>query len=189
MTMEFHCKVIGTPVPQGSSKGFNRGGRVIITSANKNLKPWRNTMASNFVEAIGSRQAPLFSGPVEVSATFIMPRIASLPKSREKAHTVKPDLDKLLRALGDSLSESQVLADDALITQYSNLKKRYALVGEAPGVEVTVKLVVDEIAIDGGTARAKTSTDPKQFSLYEDAFTGEKHFSGPGPVPAREING
>lgn len=180
--MEFRCKVIGTPVPQGSSKGFARAGRVIITSANKNLKPWRNTMASNFVEAIGTRHAPLFTGPVEVSATFIMPRIASLPKSKEKPHTVKPDLDKLLRALGDSLSESQVLADDALITDYGKLKKRYALIGEAPGVEVTIR-PVDEIAVEGQPVKR---TNPTQYELFT-APTGERVWSGQGPVPAGEL--
>jgi Holliday junction resolvase RusA-like endonuclease len=135
--------VIGKPEPQGSSKGFNRGGRVIITSANKNLKGWRNTMAATFFEHVGDN-GPIFDGPVEVSAIFLMPRIASLPKSKEKPHTVKPDLDKLLRGLCDSLTQGRVLRDDSLIVAYGRLEKRYALANEAPGVEVEVRVAASQ---------------------------------------------
>lgn len=139
----FRCTVIGNPVPQGSAKAFMPRGwkRPIVTSDNKRLRPWRNIMATTFLEAVEATKAarPMFCGPVIVSATFLMGRTKSLPKTREKPHTVKPDLDKLLRALCDALTEGCVLADDSLIVEYGRLVKRYALVGEAPGVTVEVR--------------------------------------------------
>jgi hypothetical protein len=154
----FTCRVVGIPVPQGSSRGFvvphaagKRGFRAVVTSDNKKLRPWRQEMRSAFEEAftrIWERSGDsgprgwLFSSAVEVSATFIFPRLAwhdQQKKPRQKPHTTKPDLDKLLRALADALTESCVLRDDALITDYGRLKKRYAEIGESPGVMVIVK--------------------------------------------------
>ncbi len=136
----FHAKVCGIPVPQGSSRAFVIGGRARITSANKNLKPWRQEMAAAFLETMEKygHPSPLFTGPVSITAVFLMPRTKSLPKSKEKPHTVKPDLDKLIRSVADSLSNARVLADDSIITSLT-LSKRYALANEVPGVEIVVR--------------------------------------------------
>ena len=132
----FNCRVIGIPQPQGSSRGFNVGGRVVITSDNPKNKSWRDTMSNSFVEASKSLTRPIFSTPVFIVAEFIMPRTKSLPK-KNKPHTVKPDLDKLLRSLGDSLSDSRIINDDSIIVRW-HASKRYAAIDECPGLKVQV---------------------------------------------------
>lgn len=143
----FTCTVIGTPVPQGSSRAFNIPGRrmPIVTSDNKNLKSWRSTCASSFIDELllqgfqpGNPDLPLFSAPVGVTIQFLMPRTKALPKRVEKAHTVKPDLDKLIRSILDALTQARVLVDDSLVTEI-RATKRYALTEESPGARVEVR--------------------------------------------------
>lgn len=111
--------VPGKPEPQGSARAFvnRRTGRAIVTSDNPMLKSWRNAVAAAASEAMAGRE--LLRGPVALSVTFGMPR----PKSHYRAngtlkltaplhHIGRPDADKLLRALDDSLTAT-VLADDS----------------------------------------------------------------------------
>ena len=123
--------VSGEPIPQGSKKGFVVGRRAVLVDDNKiKLKPWRGMI---------SKAADLgvtFDCAVAVSATFYMTR----PKTvKRKYPTVPPDLDKLMRALGDGMKDGGLLGDDSLIVD-ENIKKRYAD-GRAPGVVVTVREV------------------------------------------------
>lgn len=129
-------RVEGIPVPQGSKKGFVVGKRAVLVDDNKNsLKPWRAEIAK--AADLGVR----FEGAVAVSAVFYLPR----PKSvKRDLPTVVPDLDKLMRALGDGMKDGGLLRDDSIICD-ENIKKRYAD-GCDPGVTVTVR----EIASDGG---------------------------------------
>lgn len=51
-------------------------------------------------------------GPVEVKATFYLER----PKTvKRDSPSVRPDVDKLLRALLDALTQSGVIGDDAQV--------------------------------------------------------------------------
>ena len=43
MTLTFD--VLGTPVPQGSTRAFVRAGRAVTTSDNVKTKPWRQDIA------------------------------------------------------------------------------------------------------------------------------------------------
>lgn len=145
--IEFRCRVVGVPQPQGSARAFVRGGRPIVTSANPKNGAWRDSMSCAFAEAIDSQSRlppPLFDCAVEVSAMFVMPRTKTMGK-KGKPHTVKPDCDKLIRSLCDSLSESQVIRDDCLIVSYAWVTKRYADIGEQPGVVVEVRTATQGI--------------------------------------------
>lgn len=144
----FTCRVIGIPKPQGSTRAFvvkSKGTgkpRAVITRDSAGQRPWRDTMAFAFVEELARMEVdgaprPLFTAAVAVEMTFILPRPKSLGKGT-KPHIVKPDYDKLLRAVGDSLTESCVIADDCLIVSGSWLK-RYAEIGESPGLLVIVR--------------------------------------------------
>lgn len=72
-------------------------------------------------------------GP-QILARFYLP----LPKAVKRLlSSVKPDLDKLMRALGDGMTDSGLLVDDSLIvTQW--LHKRYAIEVNPVGVRVLV---------------------------------------------------
>ena len=109
----------GTPRPQGSAKAFVRGNRAFITSDNAKLKPYRHTLTQVALEELRRNvpEGPLCSRGigVEVSITFVLAK----PKSKAKRVTevvVKPDVDKLCRAVLDSLTgvayedDSQVVA-------------------------------------------------------------------------------
>lgn len=106
--------VPGVPVPQGSKTAFVVGKRAVVTDANaKALKPWRALVKAAAVEALHGRE-PLVDEPLVVSVEFRFVR----PKSvrRELPH-VKPDVDKLLRAVLDALTDAHVWGDDSQVVK------------------------------------------------------------------------
>lgn len=123
--------VPGLPQPQGSTKGFcdrSQQHRVVITTDNNRLKPWRNTIALT-----ARHLFPLpAAGPVEVALVFYLPAPARMPKGRV-APTVRPDLDKLGRAVLDALTAAGAYIDDSQVVALS-ARKRYG----RPGVLIEV---------------------------------------------------
>lgn len=107
--------VIGTPQPQGSSRAFIPKGwkRPIITSANKNLKPWRQQVSGCATAAMEGLAIISRPESVGVEAHFFFDRPKSAKKDSQK--TTKPDVDKLLRALLDSMT-GIVFEDDSQVT-------------------------------------------------------------------------
>src|SRR5580692_6328384 len=88
--------VLGTPQSQGSIRAFMPKGwkRPTLTSTNKELKPWRQEVASNAHTAMmESFIEGCIEGPVRVEANFYFCRPKSRKKERHK--TTKPDIDKL----------------------------------------------------------------------------------------------
>lgn len=121
--------VDGVPVPQGSATAFPVKGRCVVTATNnKKLKPWRNEIAKSADVGLS------FGVAVRVTATFWLPR----PKTvKRRFPTTVPDLDKLMRALGDGMKDGGLIVDDSLIVD-EYLEKRYAD-GREPGVDVVVE--------------------------------------------------
>lgn len=145
-THRLQFEVPGVPQPQGSTRSFARGGKVVTTSDNPRLRPWRDAVCWHAREACAGH--PQFDGPVVVSAVFWLPRPAShfgsgrsagqLRSSAPSAPAVKPDLDKLLRAVLDALSEAGVWRDDAQVVSLGEVGKRYS---DKPGVCIAVEAV------------------------------------------------
>lgn len=111
--------VVGDPIPQGSMRAFARrgGGRPMVTGDNARTRPWKDAVTWAASEA----RRDTATEPVCVSLAFSVRRPKShsgkrglLPSAPTYPGT-KPDLDKLVRAVLDSLVEAQVLADDALV--------------------------------------------------------------------------
>jgi crossover junction endodeoxyribonuclease RusA len=97
--------VHGRPQPQGSTKAFIPKGwkRAIITTDNKNLKPWRQDVASEAMAAMSKAGAKLSEEAIHVEVAFFFLR----PKSVNKSvihKTTKPDIDKLERGILDGLT-------------------------------------------------------------------------------------
>jgi Holliday junction resolvase RusA-like endonuclease len=134
--------VLGKPEPQGSSRGFVRGGRVVITSANKKLKPWRQEVSGCAMVAIAGKQFVKRPTPVSVEALFLFERPKSVKVGMDKVS--KPDLDKLLRALLDSLT-GIVFEDDSQVTGCT-INKGY---GNPARVEVEVTWI-EQAGLQGG---------------------------------------
>lgn len=122
----FPIFIPGEPVPQGS-KNVSRTGHAY--EANRNLRPWRQTMAAHLVAWIATHHGAFerYDGPLLVDVTFWIPK----PQKPKYTLPATPaDLDKYQRALGDALTESRVIKDDARITTWW-ARKRFA----APGRE------------------------------------------------------
>lgn len=109
--------VVGTPKPQGSMKAFAVGGHARQKpSGGLEFAAWRNAVseaARHHAETVGT-----LDGPLRLNVLFRF----EMPKSRSKAahtagrapKTTAPDLDKLVRAVGDALTASKLIRDDSL---------------------------------------------------------------------------
>lgn len=145
--------VPGTPVPQGSKTGFSPKGsnRVSLVDANKTaLKPWRAAV-TRAAEAT-RLDHPQMTGPVRVEAVFVFARPASV---KRRFPSVKPDLDKLVRALFDGLTDSGMWKDDGQGVRLVAEK----LYGTAPGVHVTVT----EMSVDQPTRGEQLLAEREQL--------------------------
>ena len=129
--------VIGLPRAQGSKQAFIAGGRARIVEAGSKASRdahalWRTQVSNAAREALEGSQSP-YSGPTEVTMVFYLPLPAS--DQHRTLHATTPDLDKLIRAVLDSLVNSGMLKDDSLIWLIS-AKKGYARDGHWCGVSV-----------------------------------------------------
>lgn len=121
--------VKGRPVPQGSMK-FIRPG-VMIHSRSQELALWRADIARN-AELFGFK--PVASA-VKVELDFVMNR----PKSAKRVFpSVKPDLDKLIRAVLDGLTGVAYEDDSQVILIQSS--KTY---GEKQGVWIGIEQIIE----------------------------------------------
>lgn len=141
MQHEIAFEVEGIPMPQGSHTAISRGGKPALipagtTGSRKAFAAWRAAVAD---VAAGAVDEPL-DGPLKVSITFRFP----MPQSRSAVvrrtgwawRSTKPDLDKLCRAVCDSLTSSGLIADDARIVQLHAEKVEIANTWH--GAEITV---------------------------------------------------
>lgn len=127
--------VPGVPAAQGSMRAL--GPKRIVHSNAEKLLPWRESIAWHTrqeMAAVGLEEP--WDGPVEVQATFALPRPKSATKARWSPDR-KPDIDKLARGLLDSLVFAGALVDDAQVVTLT-VSKVYGL----PGVTFTVSPAV-----------------------------------------------
>jgi crossover junction endodeoxyribonuclease RusA len=143
--------VIGTPVPKGSFRAYTyrrsaqKGGGIGARATNDNPKTssWQARIA--FEARLAMRRLSIqFGGAVDIRAVFYMPRPKSLAKSYQGPHLVKPDLDKLQRALFDALKDV-LFTDDSQVVHVDSWK-HYAALGTEPRAEVTVTPVATSAA-------------------------------------------
>jgi Holliday junction resolvase RusA-like endonuclease len=110
--------VFGLPAPQGSTRAFVVGSKAVTTNkGTKGQMAWRDSVAQAahvMAESLGG--VPL-DGALCLSATFRFPMPASRPKRVREAgewpKTTAPDLDKLIRSVGDALQAGGLIADDS----------------------------------------------------------------------------
>ena len=126
-------RVYGEPAPQGSKSARYINGRVIMWETSKKLPEWRESVAMACRVAAMEHQVPML-GPIQLKVVFHMPRGKSV--SRKYPNTM-PDLDKLLRSIGDSLQDSGVLSNDGQIVSII-ADKIYAQDLTETGVEIEV---------------------------------------------------
>lgn len=135
--------VPGIPAPQGS-KRYLGDGRMVESS--KRVKPWRADIRA---AAMQTFQQPI-TGAIRLDLYFAMPRPKShfgtgryasrLRPSAPGHHTQKPDLDKLVRAVGDALT-GVAYHDDSQVVGGTHMKGWADGVNERAGVHITVELL------------------------------------------------
>jgi Holliday junction resolvase RusA-like endonuclease len=124
-TVEF--TVYGVPVPKGSHTPFKdaRGNARMKDTAGARLQAWAREVAAE-ARTAAAEHGP-FRDPVALSAMFRF----EMPKSRPKAdrergwcwRPITPDLDKLVRAIGDACKVGGLLTDDAIICELRTIRK------------------------------------------------------------------
>lgn len=119
MTILADFQVIGVPMPQGSMKAWNAGGRALMKpSGGSAFAAWRNAVSQAAKGIADTLDGPL-DGPLELAVEFRFPMPASRPKRAREAgtwaKTTAPDVDKLVRAVGDALTAAGLITDDARI--------------------------------------------------------------------------
>lgn len=133
--------VPGEAQPQGSMRGYTvprKGGRVgvRVTSQNERaLKPWRTLVATCGRNERVRANRILETYPVRVFVTFVLPR-KSHPDRTRVHHVMKPDLDKLVRALFDGLTGSVFVDDKQVVALAAG--KVYTTGTEQPHTVVSI---------------------------------------------------
>jgi len=131
MILEF--TVPGEAKPQGSKRGFvTKTGKVaMVEMAGRPLKQWREMitfLARN--ERINQQWEPFQKGPMAVELVFGMRRPL---KPKDTTPTTRPDVDKLVRAVLDALTDAHIWQDDSQVVSL-RAEKTYT----EPGVSVKV---------------------------------------------------
>lgn len=150
MSRQVAFYVPGVPTPQGSHRlGRNRDGEAhIIADNSQSLDAWRNTVTAHAMKARG-RARVRFDGPVALMVTFRFPIPASRPAAVRRSglgwKAVRPDLDKLVRAVGDALTASSLIRDDAQIVELHAAKVESS---SSHGATITVS-PLEAVAVDG----------------------------------------
>jgi Holliday junction resolvase RusA-like endonuclease len=115
--MKKTIKIIGRPIPKGSTRAFThkKTGKIITMQQNaNNLYAWQDKItyeaAKNFEEP--TREAV----NLKIIFCFCKPKTA-----KRKYPTVRPDLDKLIRAVLDGLT-GIVYFDDSQVVQIESQK-------------------------------------------------------------------
>lgn len=127
----------GIPAPQGSKTGRVINGRVVMWEASSKVKEWRKTVSEYAAQEMHDRRIEPLENAIEVVLIFQMPRGKSVMR---KWHTVKPDIDKLIRSTLDGMT-GIVYKDDAQVTAVSAVKE-YAT--DKTGCQV---LIVEEFDV------------------------------------------
>ena len=135
---------IGQPAPQGSHTAVvnPRTGRAQVLEGRDRAQrarhaDWRSTVAQEaWVAMTRARRTTPFLGPVSVHLTFRLHRPTSA-NAAWRWQWKRPDIDKLTRAVLDSLTVAGVVADDGQVAELV-VRKLLAAPGEALGVDVSV---------------------------------------------------
>ena len=107
MPVELLIEVFGEPASQGSHSVIH--GRIVQVNSAKH-KRWRNAVAFAALDLVGN-DWELLDEPIKLSVIFYLPR----PKTATRElPAIMPDLDKLIRSVGDSLTGT-IIRDDSRI--------------------------------------------------------------------------
>ena len=140
MTITFAVR--GAPSPKGSKTAVVRGNRAVLLDARRGparaaFARWERAVqqAAEMAARLNRVREPI-AAPVNVAIVFRLRR----PVSRKKAAwpDVRPDLDKLVRAVLDPAVAAGLLRDDSRVVGLDGTQKRYADETHHEGCVVTI---------------------------------------------------
>ncbi len=133
-------EVIGAPVPQGSLVGNPRFGGLRYSN-DALLKEWRSKVIIALADTAPDdwdQNAPLY---VTAYFKFIRPKshygVKGLRPSAPEHKATKPDLDKLVRGIGDSIEQAGIARNDSQIIRWT-VSKMWAGEQGPPGVRILI---------------------------------------------------
>lgn len=129
MSRRIELNVVGDPASQGSHAIMH--GRIVQVNSAKH-KAWRKAIVQQAIDTLPSDWQPI-DEPCELIVNFYLARPKTVTRG---APSVPPDLDKLIRSVGDALVVGGILTDDSRIVRIS-ARKIYAN-GIEPGATIRV---------------------------------------------------
>lgn len=157
--------VLGEPSPEGSTRSYYiaKLNRTVTTHQNQaSLEAWRNRVATEAQRTLEGREwTSDCSSAYALEVDFVLSRPPSVPRHRRLRPTVKPDIDKLVRAVNDALTKI-LFPDDCQVISVKMTKgyeddrrpgayvrvSRYANVEERPRRGRKRKAPEDEVPFD-----------------------------------------
>jgi Holliday junction resolvase RusA-like endonuclease len=143
MTFVVTFAVDGVPHGKGRPR-FRRFGNFVSTYTDAKTKSYETLVKEAAKQAMGS--SPPIEGPVRFYCTIRLPVPKSYPKKRLEAclngsewPTKKPDWDNVAKSVADAMNDVVFLDDTQIVI--ARIVKVYSA---DPGVEVTVKEILDE---------------------------------------------
>ncbi len=147
--MSLHIRVNGIPAPQGSKRHVGNGRMIEQSQA---VGPWREAIRAQTQVATALVSGPwrAMTGPVDVSLIFRFPRPKGHYGTGRNAGKLKPsapqfpatrrrgDIDKLVRAVLDGITQGGAIADDGLVVMLDAVKL-YPVDGQAPGADIWIR--------------------------------------------------
>lgn len=139
--------VHGLPLAQGSKSArvvTGKSGKQVAIMTDgfgkkpRELKGWRYAIAAEARKWLQETNAAPLSGPVAMHVVFYLPRPKSAPK-RVLYPATKPDLDKLVRSVGDALKGLAYEEDSRIVDILAC--KRFA-VNSAPRAEISIEAML-----------------------------------------------
>jgi Holliday junction resolvase RusA-like endonuclease len=140
MHLDFH--VSGTPKAQPRVKAFVRGGHAGVYTPDS-AESWKQSVRQ---KAVANAPESLITGPIRLQLDFFLPRPKAhldrhgVPKAKSPVwHCKKPDLDNLIKAVTDAITDTQqVWLDDSQIYQITAVKT-YALYQSGCSVSINAE--------------------------------------------------
>jgi crossover junction endodeoxyribonuclease RusA len=112
-------RIRGLPVAQSRPRAYVRpSGKGGVYDDGKS-RGWKSEVIG---EAMRSKLPRGITGPIRLFVSFEMPRPKRLKEAQASPHVNVPDLDNLLKAVMDALSEYGVWKDDRQVVEFSASK-------------------------------------------------------------------
>lgn len=135
--------VAGKPAPQGSKRSVTRGGKTVLVDMSKGLKAWRHAVATTAQAWVTAHPGfePLGGDtkrPQALHVTVIAVMYQPASRRGEQWHAVTPDVDKILRATLDGITQGGLITDDGRIAD-AHITAIYQRPGDPTGALVRVQ--------------------------------------------------